>query len=194
MTEAEFVAFVKDQCRYYGITFAVPNVVQVRTMDGFASGYFDDTNKVLKVARKNPRFLSILAHEYCHLTQWAERAPVWVDSEPAYVAWAKWSKGEDIEDINHHIAVMRDLELDNEKRTAALIKKLKLDIDINTYIKEANAYIMFYNYMMETGKWAKKGRSPYQVQRLVDAMPSKFSLNYQKLPERLRRIYVEEGI
>lgn len=194
MTEQEFVQFVKEECKYYGVKFRLSKSRQVRLGNGgMCRGFFDDGRRELVCATNNPHFLGILAHEYCHMRQWIEKADIWVKANEldSYTAWQDFLDGKEV-DAELHLSIIRDLELDNEKRTVALIKKLKLPIDVGDYIKKANCYIMFYNWMKISGKWCKT--APYDHKRLFDAVPDKFSLNYNKLPKKLETIFREEGI
>lgn len=195
MTEKEFIAFVKKECKYYGVKCKLSKSRYIRWDNSTASGYFDDTSMALACAIKRPDYLGILAHEYCHMTQWSEKAPVWIAAIEAksYQAWADHLNGKPVE-MDTHFQIMRDLELDNEKRTALLIKKLDLPIDIKLYIKKANAYVMLYNYMRITGLWAKPNNSPYTNERILAAMPDRFSLDYSMIPKRFIKIYKEECI
>jgi hypothetical protein len=105
-----------------------------------------------------------------------------------------WLMGEDVPDIKKHLAVSRDLELDNEKRAVKIIKKFGLDVDIEKYIKKANCYIHFYNRMLATRRWCKPDNSPYDNKRLIKMMPSNFRMNYQKLPKKIEQVFIEEQI
>lgn len=195
MTAKEFIAFVKKECKYYGVKVSLRRskscIYDKQTM----SGCFDDMAMVIVCAMKRDDYLSILAHEYCHLRQWAEKADVWMAANEAksYKAWGDHMAGKKV-DMDIHFQIMRDLELDNEKRTVALIKKLDLPIDVSRYIRKANAYVMLYNYMRITGKWAKPGNTPYNNERIISAMPDKFSLNYSRISARIAKIFREEGI
>lgn len=195
MTSDEFIKYVKKECKYYGVRYSLRPSKHLVYDGQTMSGCFDDTNKVLVCAMKREDALSILAHEYCHMTQWAEKCHEWMRSNElkSYTAWADHLKGKKIE-MDIHFQIMRDLELDNEKRTVRLIKKLDLPIDVKLYTKKANAYVMFYNYMRITGLWAKPGNTPYNNQRIIDSMPDKFSLNYSHIHPRLERIFREERI
>lgn len=106
----------------------------------------------------------------------------------------EWLEGKDIPNIKKHLATSRDLELDNEKRAVKLIKKFDLDIDIERYIKKANAYVFFYNHMLATRKWASPKNSPYRNKRLIEAMPAHFRMNYKTTPKRIEKIFIEENI
>jgi len=139
--------------------------------------------------------LGILAHEYCHMRQWVEKCPEWLRANEfkSYETWNKHIAGKKV-DMGIHFEIMRDLELDNERRTVSLIKKFDLPIDVKLYTQKANAYVMLYNYMKITGRWPSSKNTPYTNVRVYSAMPDKFSLNYNIIPPRLEKIYREEGI
>lgn len=195
MNEKQFVQFVADECNHYGVKFRRGSGRYVLNDGQKCSGYFDDNVRELACAMGRPDWLSILAHEYSHLTQWRDRCKPWTDAIDAgsYDAWTRHMKGERV-DMDRHFCLMRDLELDNERRTARLIKRLNLPIDLDTYVRKANAYVMLYNWMRETGRWPGPKNSPYNNERIISAMPTRFSLDYSKMPERLAKLYREEGV
>jgi len=86
------------------------------------------------------------------------------------------------------------LERDNEMRSVRMINEWGLSIDTYNYIKKANSYLMFYNWMKQTRKWSKPTNQPYHNKRIVAAMPTNFKLDYSKLPKRFETIYKEENI
>jgi hypothetical protein len=88
----------------------------------------------------------------------------------------------------------RELELDNEKRSVALMKKWDLKIDIDDYIRKANAYVMFYNYMYHSRKWSAPGNAPYSNPNIVSKMSNKFNMRYKQMSERLLKLYKDENI
>lgn len=190
-----FIEFVKSQCRYYGVKCDLRPVGSVRLgPNQKCSGYFDEANKDLVVAMKSKQSLGVLVHEYCHLTQWAEQADVWMDGTESYEKMNLWLDGKNFDNIEDHIAKARDIELDNEKRSVKLIKDYGLGIDHRLYTKRANAYIQFYNYLPLTRRWSKPNNSPYNNKRIVAAMPDKFSMNYEKISPRILKLFKEENI
>jgi hypothetical protein len=195
MTEQDFIKFVKKECKYYGVKCSLRKSYSVRYQGQNCSGCFDSENKVLVSAMNRPDYLNILAHEYCHLTQWADKCEPWMRTVElkSYEAWDKHLVGENV-NMDIHFDAMRDLELDNEKRTVRLIKKMGLPIDTDLYTKKANAYVMLYNYMKVTGRWPTAKNSPYNNRNILAAMPNRFSLDYTKLPKRMEKIYREEGV
>ena len=96
--------------------------------------------------------------------------------------------------IKKWIGWARDLELDNEKRSVKLIKKFNLNVNIDSYIKRANAYVQFYNYLMISRKWCATTNIPYKNNRLLKVMPAKFNMDYNKLSKKVLRVFEEENI
>ena len=87
------------------------------------SGYFDSESKppILAVATGLPvdRWVGVLLHEYSHLTQWVEGAPIWhADSGQ----WAEWLDGKPMRNVKAQLAASRELEADCERRTIRLLQ------------------------------------------------------------------------
>jgi hypothetical protein len=106
----------------------------------------------------------------------------------------EWLEGKSVRGIKTALAQSRDLELDNEKRSVALMKKWDLKIDIDDYIRKANAYVMFYNYMYHSRKWSSPDNSPYSNERVISKMSNKFNMRYKQMSERLLKLYKQENI
>jgi hypothetical protein len=47
---------------------------------------------------------------------------------------------------------------------------------------------------MVTRKWAIPAKAAYRSQRIVDAMPEKFARSYSKVPRKLEKLFIEEGL
>jgi hypothetical protein len=99
-----------------------------------------------------------------------------------------------VPNIKKHLAVSRELELDNEKRSVRIIKKFGLDVDIDSYIKKANAYIYFYNRLLATRKWATPNNSPYGNQKIIEKMPRYFKADYSITPKRIEKVFIQENL
>jgi hypothetical protein len=191
----EFVKYVKQECKKYGIKCDLRRTKYVRLPGKLqCSGYFDEYNKELVCSMNRPDSIEILAHEFAHLTQWVDQIDLWKKADVSIPKVDDWLMGEEVRDIKKHLAVSRDLELDNEKRAVKIIKKFGLDIDIDQYIKKANCYIHFYNRMLATRKWCTSNNSPYSNKRLVKMMPNHFRMNYNKLPKKIEQVFIEEQI
>jgi hypothetical protein len=193
--ELAFIEYVKGECKKYGVKCKLKSVKYVK-MDGNVkcSGWFDEEVPELVVAMNRPDWIEILAHEYGHLTQWRENAPIWKEAVKSLPKVWGWLDGTNVRNIEKHIGISRDLELDNEKRAVKIIKKFELKVDLEHYVKKANAYVQFYNWMLITRKWSKPTNSPYKNKNLVEAMSSKFNMKYDKLTPKLENIFRTENI
>jgi hypothetical protein len=193
--EKSFLNFVKKECKKYGVTFRLEKkpylILHEDSSMEFCGGYFDGEGKVLACATKRSDYISLLAHEYCHLTQWVENCDIWkkADDNGSLNAVAAWLNGEKVKNIKYHLGICRDLELDNEKRTVEVIKKFNLDIDIDLYIKRANSYVHFYNHMYYTRKWATPLNSPYKIEAIYNSMSSKFNMKYKSMSNKVKRVF-----
>jgi len=194
--ELKFIEYVKEQCAEHGVKCSLRNVKYVKLSGNIkCSGYFDGGDKPeLVVAMNRKDWIEILVHEYCHLTQWVERIPLWKRSETSLDKVDEWLSGGKVNNIGRHLGVARDLELDNEKRAVALIKEWGLKVDIDNYIRKANAYVQFYNYMGISRRWSKPGNSPYSNKNLINEMPNKFNMNYDKMSKKVEKAFIKEQI
>jgi hypothetical protein len=77
-----------------------------------------------------------------------------------------------------------DCELDCEKRAVAKIKKYKLPISIEYYIKMCNSYLFSYTKILEVRKW-KAG--VYLNKKLLRCSPISFQDDYLVIPPKLNK-------
>ena len=191
-----FINYVKGHCKEVGIKCDIrPVKYLVLSGNIRCSGYFCEETMRLVVAGKSKDWLGVLAHEYAHLTQWQDKSTnIWNTGSTGVTHLDDWLGGKKIRSIKKAIEQSRDLELDNEKRTVKLIKKWKLPIDLNDYIKKANAYLQFYNYMRISRRWSKPNNSPYSNKAIYEVMPPNFRMNYNKMAEKYLKLYKEQNI
>jgi hypothetical protein len=193
--EQNFINHVKKTCKIYGVKCSLRNVKYVKMDDNVkCSGWFDEEKPELVVAMNRPDWIEILAHEYSHLTQWVEQIKIWKEAEVSLSKVWEWLDGKNVKNIDKHISVARDVELDNEKRTVEVIKHFELDVDLEHYIKKANAYVHFYNYMKKTRKWCKPNNNPYKNEKVKSIMSTKFDMNYNVLLPEIEKVFKEENI
>ena len=191
----KFVNHVKSHCKEKKVAFKEYKRPYVKLSSNIkCGGYFDGdgVKPTLAYAKGHVQSLELLAHEYCHMTQWIDRIPLWDKGGIGYVE--PWLKGKDVENIDEHINNARDLELDNEIRTVEMIKKWDLPIDIDLYVKKSNAYILFYNYLKVSRKWSSPSNSPYGNKNILDAMSTKFDMNYNELAPEILQLFIDEKI
>ena len=191
-----FINHVKGHCKEVGIKCQIrPVKYLVLSGNIRCSGYFCEETMRLVVAGKSKDWLGVLAHEYAHLTQWQDKSTnIWNTGSTGVTHLDDWLGGKKIRSIKKAIQQSRDLELDNEKRTVKLIKKWKLPIDLNDYIKKANAYIQFYNWMRYSKRWSSPGNAPYGNKAIYEAMPTNFRMNYNKMSDKYLKLYKEQNI
>jgi hypothetical protein len=190
----EFIQMVKSECKKYGVKLDLRKGKYIRLMGFRCGGCFEDTPPTLTVAMGHKESKALFAHEYCHLTQWADGIQLWSQCAESLSILEGWLKGEEVNDIEKHIAICRSLELDNEMRTSKIIEEYDLDIDLDLYIKKSNAYVLFYNWLLESRRWSKPGNSPYVNPRVLEVMSNKFDMNYETLDPEISRIFKQENI
>jgi hypothetical protein len=191
--QKEFIKFVKDECKKYGVKCDLRKGKYVKIDPNIkCSGFFDE--KSLVTAMKNPNAFGVLAHEYCHLTQWVDKIPLWKKADKALTKVDEWLGGKPVRNIKKYLAIARDLELDNEKRTVKLLKKFGFDDMIEDYTRKANAYVHFYNYMLFTRKWSNPNNSPYNNKKVLSVMSSKFNMKYSEMTQKVKKVFESEGI
>lgn len=201
-TEA-FISFVKEECKKNGVIFKPYKRGYIKlTNDIKCGGFFDDgsdpeTRKAtLAFAQGRADYLELLVHEYCHMTQWIDGIDLWEVSAGSMSTVDEWLSGVDhpMEKVEAALNASRDLELDNEKRSAEMFKKWDLPVDVDLYIKKANAYVLFYNYLKTSRKWSVPGNAPYTNKNILEAMSDKFDMDYENLSDGLIELFKKENI
>lgn len=197
--DLKFIEYVKAQCALHGIKCDLRNTKSVKLSGNIrCSGWFDSDGKELVVSMGREDGLHILVHEYGHLTQWLDsldnKHELWDLSTDSLGKVDAWLGGKRVHHIARHLGVARDLELDNEKRSVKLIKKWNLSIDTKEYIKRANAYVQFYNWMYFTRRWCKSTNRPYDNVTVVEAMPTTFRMNYSEMSPKVYNAFLTANI
>lgn len=184
-----FLQHVKRECRRYRIKLILTEDDCFTTDGQSYGGYFSHISRELGVTQLNndSAFTSILVHEFSHMEQW-------IDNDPSYTQHLRggyesstimenWLDGREYEydTIHKAIALIRDCELNCERRSIININKYALDIDIDIYCKSANAYILFYNYIMLKRRWEYKEPASI-IPMIINQMPTDlYSLDYTTL-------------
>lgn len=190
-----FIKYIRKECRLAGIRVELRQVKYLMLGQGMkCSGYFDEENRRLVVAMLNDNSVEVLVHEFGHFTQWQEKAPIWKEASWAMGHIEEWLGGKPKRNIEKWIGLSRDLELDNEKRSVQLIKDFDLPINTKKYTRSANAYVLFYNWMLTSRKWCKPGNTPYSNKTVLRACSPKFNMRYDQLSTKMRRVFEESGL
>jgi hypothetical protein len=167
----KLLADIANKCIVHGINFRLEASPSVDVEEIECSGYFDEESLV--VAGKKDDWIDVLVHEDCHLDQMLDKSPFWQAGDAGIKNIEKWLSGKKISTskIKKSIVDTILLELDCEIRTVKKIKKYKLKIDTNKYIKQANAYLFSYWAMFRYREWFK---FPYNNPLIYNNMPVRF--------------------
>ncbi len=197
----QFIRDLQKRCKKYKITFLMSGLDYVKWGDGKSNGFFNPSTMEMAISIGKPveKWINTLVHESCHFDQWVQNCKVWrdmMDQKPdactqLFEYWLEGEKKISKEQAMDMACIMRDLELDNERRTIEKIKKYNLPIDIKEYAKGAGTYIMFYNYIGKHKKWYKIGKEPYNNKKLRRLMPTNLRGKYDKLTLKLEKLFKE---
>lgn len=194
-TTRQFIKYVREECKTHGVKLLLKKrKYLILSGNVRCSGYFDDESKELVVAMNHPESLGTLVHEFAHLTQWVDNCEAWRKLGDGLVKLHDWLEGKEVKGIKRALAKARDLELDNEKRAAKIIKDWDLPIDTKLYTQKANAYVNLYNRMLVTRKWPSVKNSPYRNPEIYRYMPTIFKMNYEVMSEKYHKIFENAGL
>jgi hypothetical protein len=191
MTRTErFVDHVRKHLKEYGmqLIFGRGALLNLGT-GGRTVGYFDDLEKVIRVAKNNNEWVDTLVHEYCHFMQWLDTpANVWAaDSRACWIVDDYLFENKKHPDLAGAFRRVRDYERDCEIRSVQMIRKWKLPIREKTYIRKANMYVYSYHIMEALGEWEPFTQSPYTMPSIVREMPDTFRARaHRVLPVRIK--------
>lgn len=178
---SEFKRDLRAMCKKHGIKLKLintPTIDYVENKSIQVSGYFDSGASILAVAtgKAKNEWLEILIHESCHLDQYLESSPNWMNQDLCDV---------DVNSIldlwlNKHIELTAkqqkvifekiiDCERDCDSRAIEKIKKYNLDsiIDLQRYIQKSNAYHLSYDAVRKLRKWNQPLRAAYQIEEVL---------------------------
>jgi len=166
------------------------------------NGYFDLGPPQFCVGMKKPEkdWLRIFVHEYCHFKQWIDKELVFtnfdkIDGMDNYDDWVNHEAELTKKQILECTRAIQALELNCEKRVVDMIKLFQLPINIHENICRANAYVLFYNYVMKHRYWSGKV-SPYEPKGVLRVTPNVWLRSYKTMTpvfEEAIHKYVEEA-
>jgi len=185
---SQFVKFVKNDLSKNGVKLIIGKGYRVNVGGFRCDGYFDESLKIIKVAKKDKNFLETLLHEYCHFLQWRHKTKIFKHSDKYCTIVENWLNGKYYSPTTVHKAFywVRKMERECEQIAAKLIDRYELPIDKNKYIKNANCYIYSHFFMEQHRKYSAFSRNPFKDRRVQQVMPSTFkALSHQTLPKRV---------
>jgi hypothetical protein len=200
----KLISYIKSECDKNDVKLSIKKGKYVKVNNLKTSGYFESTKQELVCAKQNPNFLIVLAHEFCHMTQWIDskcgKCNIWLKYEKSNLSiFDEWlldkSKNYRKNTLKAALFKSLNLELDNERRTHKLLKSFGMNQkELDLYVQKSNAYVLFYLYILETRRWYKPGNAPYENKAVVSSMSKKFNMNYKSLSNRIRKVYIEQNI
>lgn len=193
----EIKAIIKKECKENGIKFFHGRGPTVRHIDGLrVNGFFEDgttmKDGISKLAvASNPNSLEVLVHEYCHMQQYLEQTPEWqaLHRGDEFWGWLNGQEGLEDEKIIDCAVAYYEIEVDCEKRAVEQHKLWKTDTNLTEYIQKANAYTLFYFYVLDTRKWYKAGREPYTLKEVWSKMPKSFTFDVGQCYNKHRQLF-----
>lgn len=186
MTADEVVREITRRAWLFGVAVLLSPEDTVECDGQRTSGWFCGGEKVLAVATGlgQEQWLGTLCHEYSHLTQWVESAPVW-QADEVTPDWWSWIQGKRVKNYLAGVESARELEADCERRAVRLMREIGVPIDIDQYCRRANSYVHFYNLIPEVRKWYRPDRAPYLADDVTGLFNSTLDKDYRKTPPHL---------
>ena len=189
----KLLPLVKSSCRAAGVELYFGRGATILCDNVPVSGYFDPGRPRLAVARGNTEWEYILLHEFQHMQQWLEQIPLWKQcQEFSDYQFADALQGKEINEELWRQECLLDMAIERDCEQRVVKKLIKWDCsneDIRDYIKQANAYTMFYLHLIESKKWNLPGRGAYQIKRVWQQFPETFDIDVEKEYEIRKNLY-----
>ncbi len=199
-TWLKLISDIEIRAKVYNVSLEFINERSIAVLNSSlqVNGYFNHNPPTLSVAYKQSlkNWTLVLLHESCHMDQWIENASAWkrtfvtstVETNDLLDLWLDKKITLNPKQLNYVINTTRDLELDCEKRAVKKIRKYNLPVDIDEYVRRANAYVCFYTAMKKTRRWYTPGNEPYNNEKVWKEMPTKWLNDYNKLPKSVEKV------
>ena len=192
-----FIKHIRHECKRYGMKFILVHQDGFKCDDEDTScgGYFSSDPLELGVATmvNYKDFLSGLVHEFSHFEQWRDESPYFLKEYKGMDAGNvlfHWLQGKEYkkETINTCIDIIRDCELDCDRRAVENIRKFKLPLGIKEYCKKSSGYIYFHNFVKISRNWEYKNY-PSCIPQIYNKMPDNLDGDYSTTPRRIMKLF-----
>ena len=184
----QFVRHVKNHLAQYGMRLVIGRGRLLNCGGYRCEGFFNDREKMIKIARHSANFLETLVHEYSHFLQYINNSKIYNKSDKAILMVDEWFAGKEFpqDKLRRSFFIIRAMERDCEKRAVKLIKKFNLQIDEKLYTKRAHCYIYSHFLMEKTRKFYAYKKSPYRSSVVLKIMPSSMAvLSHKSIPPKV---------
>ncbi len=156
-------------------------------------GMFDSDLRELVIDFQQEDWLETLVHEFSHFLLYLknDRKQNKKECEAAEFLWGwlEFSVEAKNPEIKKHLEVVRKMELGAEKMSVKLIKKYKLNVNVSDYIKKANVYVYFYNFVYLHRTWLRDDVGIESMEELLAIVPDTFTMKYNKFDRNLLDLY-----
>ena len=179
MLSAEFIGNCIEEMMKKDVT------ITLQSSKVFDQSYsYFSTDKKDKADFQNPVFflnyethdnqnnLEVFLHEYCHFLQWKNKRQIYEDSYSAYKRYNSWLSYKRNKISKDDIRTIQKLEIDCDKLAVQVIKKKKLPINTERYIKYSNCYVLMYNFSYKHRSFFNEKR--VLDSKILDCVPNKF--------------------
>lgn len=184
-----FLYDVRNKCRENGIKLDLRDSREVFCNGVKCDGYFDDYNKLMVVSIRSSKALATLIHESCHLDQYAENDKTYKNLKLPKSFIPEWNHDPELLECNYVLDIwcqgkllltdrqidivikrIMENERDCEIRSVKKIKKYKLQnlIDLDTYIRKANLYVLSIKLIGQLGYYLSNNISPFKIPEIVN--------------------------
>lgn len=172
-----FIQHVRRHLKEFNFNLVLAKSKQVNTGTGFrCAGYFDEYSRTIRVATLSTTWLEVLVHEYCHFLDYLQSPRSVLNKENVAIGVCERHM---LGDICHPISLkyafrtVAKMEWKAEKQAQGVIKRFKLDIDIQKYSREANLYICLYHMYYKHASFITK-KNP-ATRSILSKMPKHIS-------------------
>lgn len=190
-----FIKHLKQECKRYKMKLKLVNTGFFEDENEESGGYFIDDPLEIAITTQMyyVDFLSAIVHEFSHFEQWRDDSPYYIRGYKGLDAGdilARWLKGDNFKKstIKQCTAIIRDCELDCERRAVANIKKYKIPINIKDYCRKASGDIHMYNFVNGSRRWNYK-RFPNHMPIILKHMPDNLDGDFSKMSKELKDLY-----
>jgi hypothetical protein len=179
-SDKAFVDFVRKSLGNFGLKLNARNSKFVRSNGYTCYGFFDESQ--ICVAKKNPKWIEVLAHEYSHFIQWKRGTELYRkcfgptnNYADVVEEWITENKNIDKRRIKRAFQTYRAMERECEIMAMGIMQKHGIDFDPVSYAQEANCYIYMYHYMEKKRIKKFKKQPDWRV--------------FRKMPSSMRKQY-----
>lgn len=167
-----FLDFLRGKCANVGVKLKVS--AREGSRDGL-EGYFESTYRTLAIYAGAPGWMIHAAHEAGHMDQWAEGYPDWdAANAEQFDEWLKGRRKICEPKLTELTRAIQRLELDAYRRGMATVRRFGLTNDIVHWTREANLYVMAYEFARRYRVWwSRDGIRPHDLPEVMERIPKR---------------------